>query len=96
MKQESGKITVISENELFDLYLKRGMDEILSFSEYKRQFISQGTRVIEPHPERCMHMDRDGICWLRSDESVQEYCVEGPCSHEDDGKDVKPLFSKTK
>ena len=37
MKIENGKIVEATENELFDLYLKRGMDDIMDFNEYKRQ-----------------------------------------------------------
>ena len=88
MKEENGKITVISENELFELYIDRGMDDIMPLSEYKRQFIANGTRVIHPQPGRCMHMDEKGVCWLHSDETVQEYCVEGPCPDEDDGTGI--------
>lgn len=47
MKIENNKIIEITENELFDLYLKRGMDDIMDFNEYKRQMDKAGCKVIE-------------------------------------------------
>lgn len=47
MKVENGKIIEISEEELFELYLKRGYDDLFSFEHYKRQCIMKGTKVIE-------------------------------------------------
>ena len=45
MTVENDKIVKITENELFDLYLYRGMDEIMSFSYYKERFIAAGCVV---------------------------------------------------
>lgn len=47
MRIENGKIIEITENELFVLYLKRGMDDIMDFHEYKRQMKSAGCTVID-------------------------------------------------
>lgn len=46
MKVEDGKIKEITENELYDLWLRRGMDDIMSFTEYMMRFESAGTNVI--------------------------------------------------
>lgn len=46
MKTDNGKIVEITENELYDLWLKRGMDDIMSFSDYMMRFEIAGTRVI--------------------------------------------------
>lgn len=46
MKVENGKIVEITENELYDLLLKRGMDDIMSFTEYSYRFESTGCYVI--------------------------------------------------
>ena len=45
MKIENGKIVEAAENELFDLYLKRGMDDIMDFNEYMRQMSKAGCVV---------------------------------------------------
>ena len=45
MTVENGKIVKITENELFDLYIDRGMDEIMSFPSYKERFIAAGCVV---------------------------------------------------
>lgn len=45
MKVEKKKIVEITESELFDLYLKRGMDEIMSFPDYKWSMERAGTKV---------------------------------------------------
>ena len=42
MKIENEKIVEASENELFDLYLRRSMDDIMDFNEYKRQMAKAG------------------------------------------------------
>ena len=47
MKIENGKIVGITEYELFDLYLKRDMDEIMDFHEYKRRMKSAGCVVTD-------------------------------------------------
>ena len=47
MEIENGKIVKITENELLDLYLKRGIDDIMDFNEYKRQMKNAGCTVIE-------------------------------------------------
>lgn len=45
MKTDNGKIVEITETELYDLWLKRGMDDIMSFTEYMLRFESLGTVV---------------------------------------------------
>lgn len=45
MTVENGKIVKITEKELFDLYIDRGMDEIMSFPSYKERFIAAGCVV---------------------------------------------------
>ena len=35
MKIDNGKIVEATENELYKVYLDRGMDDIVSFTEYK-------------------------------------------------------------
>lgn len=42
MKVENGKIVEITEDELFGLYLKRGMDDIMDFNEYTRRMKASG------------------------------------------------------
>lgn len=39
---ENEKIVKITEDELFNLYLSRGMEDIMSFSEYKEIFEKSG------------------------------------------------------
>lgn len=47
MKVENNKIVEITDSELFDLYLKREMDDIMDFNEYKRQMKNVGCIVID-------------------------------------------------
>lgn len=54
MTVENEKIVKITENELFDLYLNRGIDEIMSFPSYKERFIAAGCVVeVEDDCKRC-------------------------------------------
>ena len=46
MKVENGKIAECTEEELFDYYISRGFDDIMSFTEYKQRCIANGTTVI--------------------------------------------------
>ena len=46
MKVENGKIVEVTENELFSLYLERGMDDVMDFREYRRRMESAGCRVV--------------------------------------------------
>lgn len=46
MKVENGKIVQATESELFLIYLRREYDNIMSFPEYKRRCIEQGTKVV--------------------------------------------------
>ncbi len=46
MKIENSKIAEITEEELFTLYLKRGMDDIYSFAHYVEMFKKAGTLVL--------------------------------------------------
>ena len=45
MTVENDKIIKITEKELFDSYLDRGIDEIMSFPSYKERFIAAGCVV---------------------------------------------------
>ena len=47
MKIENEKIIEATENELFDLYLKREMDDIMDFNEYKRQMNNAGCTITD-------------------------------------------------
>lgn len=47
MKVKNGKIAEATEAELFEYYLSRGFDEIMSFLAYKAQCIRSGTRIVE-------------------------------------------------
>ena len=44
---ENGKIIEVTENELFSLYLDRGMDDLMDFHEYKRRMEKAGCKVKE-------------------------------------------------
>ena len=46
MKIENNKIVEITESELFELYLRRGVDEIMDFNEYKTRMKNAGRVVI--------------------------------------------------
>lgn len=46
MKVSDAKIVEITESELFDLWLERGMDDIMSFPEYINCFRSAGCVVL--------------------------------------------------
>ena len=47
MKVSDGKIVEITEVELFSLWLDRGMDDIMSFPDYRAQFKTAGCVVKE-------------------------------------------------
>ena len=47
MRIENGKIVELTEDELFNLYLKREMDDIMDFNEYKRRMKHAGCIVTE-------------------------------------------------
>ena len=47
MKVKNGKIVEATESELFKLYLSRGFDDIMSFSDYKSQCVRFGTKIVE-------------------------------------------------
>lgn len=47
MKIENGKIVEVTKDELFHLYLKRGMDEVMSYYEYRDRMIECGCKVVE-------------------------------------------------
>ena len=46
MEVKDGKIVVIDEDELFSLYLSRGMDDIYSFPDYVERFKAAGTLIL--------------------------------------------------
>ena len=45
MKIEKGKIVAATEYEIFSLYLKREMDAIMPFNEYKERMKAAGCRI---------------------------------------------------
>lgn len=45
MKIENGKIVAATEDELFRLYLDRGIDDVMSFPDYKLQMVAAGCRI---------------------------------------------------
>ena len=45
MKVVKGKIVEATENELFSLYLDRGMDDIMDFNEYKQRMKYAGCDI---------------------------------------------------
>ena len=45
MKIDKGKITEVSEAELFELYLLREIDECYSFYEYMKMFEAAGAKI---------------------------------------------------
>ena len=47
MKIEHNKIVAATEDELFDLYLRRGMDDIMDFNEYKMRMKHAGCVVVD-------------------------------------------------
>ena len=47
MKVERGKIVSATEEELFSLYLERGMDDVMDFNEYKQRMKNAGCEVEE-------------------------------------------------
>lgn len=49
MKVKDNKIIEITEQELFELYLKRKMDDLYSFYEYKHRMEEAGTRITEQY-----------------------------------------------
>lgn len=51
MKIENGKIAEATTNELFDYYLTRGFDDIMSFTDYVRACMRAGTKVVKREDE---------------------------------------------
>lgn len=47
MKIKDGKIVEATENELFEVYLDRGYDDIMDFPEYLNACKRAGTEVVE-------------------------------------------------
>lgn len=46
MKVRNDKIVEITDKELFQLYLDREMDDIMSYDDYKQAFINSGCEII--------------------------------------------------
>ena len=46
MKVRNDKIVEITDKELFQLYLDREMDDIMSYDDYKKAFINLGCKII--------------------------------------------------
>ena len=47
MTIKNGKIAKATEGELFEVYLIRGFDDIMSFPDYKRRCVELGTEIVE-------------------------------------------------
>ena len=47
MKVENGKIVEATESELFDYYLTRKWDDIMSFPDYLEKMKSAGVEVVK-------------------------------------------------
>lgn len=47
MTVKNGKIVKATEGELFEYYLKRGFDDIMSFTDYINRCIELGTQIID-------------------------------------------------
>lgn len=47
MTTNNNKITEITDDELYEQYLWRGMDELMDFYEYRRSMRQAGVLVIE-------------------------------------------------
>jgi hypothetical protein len=47
MTIKNGKIAKATESELFEIYLKRGFDDIMSFIDYKNRCVELGTQIID-------------------------------------------------
>lgn len=47
MKIDNGKIVEATENELYKVYLDRGMDDIFSFTEYKVMMQGAGCKIVD-------------------------------------------------
>ena len=45
-KIDNGKIVEATENELYKVYLDRGMDDIASFTEYKVMMQGAGCKIV--------------------------------------------------
>lgn len=51
MTIKNGKIVKATENELFGYYLSRGLDDIMSFTDYKARCVEFGTEVVAEEGE---------------------------------------------
>ena len=51
MKAENGKIIEATEEELFEVYLKRGYDDLFSFDFYIQRCKELGTSIIKSKDE---------------------------------------------
>lgn len=50
MRVVDGKIIIATEGEIFGLYLDRGMDDVMSFTDYKDAFVRAGCVIKEAEP----------------------------------------------
>lgn len=46
MTIKNGKIAKATEDELFSVYLKRGFDDVMSFTDYKQRCVELGTEIV--------------------------------------------------
>ena len=51
MKFKNGKIVEATESELFSHYLKNGWDDIMSFTDYMKRCVENGTIIKEKKDE---------------------------------------------
>jgi len=58
MKVVNNKIVEATENELFDVYLRKGYDEAMDFKEFARRCERAGTVVVEENDRR-QHISED-------------------------------------
>lgn len=43
----NGKILKCTEDEMFEHYLDKGFDDIMSFDDFKRQCVGAGTQIVD-------------------------------------------------
>ena len=51
MTIKNGKIAEATESELFNYYLSRGFDDIMSFTDYMKRCVENGTIIKEKKDE---------------------------------------------
>ena len=102
MRTENGKIVEITENELYSLWLKRGMDDIMSFTDYMFRFEELGTKIIRGKllwfgntGSSCTGSGRRFHCGKGMDVLVHKGCSEKNQFRRADGRCVASPFRRT-